>query len=195
MPNSLRRRKINGMLRTRSIGLILFSALGLCLALPHALLGQDSTDAKRGRKYKAPPATSHIEVTVLKKFNGKPIPNAAVIFNSALDGRDEGNLEVKTDPDGKAVIDVIPTGSTVRVQVIATGFATFADEYVVAEPSRQIAVSMIRPQEQVSSYVDNSGKAADRKPGVQEPVRPTTPAAKPAPTPPPVIPPDTTPKQ
>jgi hypothetical protein len=183
------------MLRTRSIGLTLFFAFGLCLALPHALLGQDSTDAKRGRKYKAPPATSHIEVTVLKKFNGKPIPNAAVIFNSTLDGKDEGNLEVKTDPDGKAAIDVIPTGSTVRVQVIATGFATFADEYLVAEPSRQIAVSMIRPQQQVSSYVDNTGKAADRKPGIQEPVRPTTPAAKPAPTPPPVIPPDTTPKQ
>ena len=73
----------------------------------------------------------------LKKFNGKPIVNAAVIFNSTLDGKDEGNLEVKTDPDGKATIDVIPTGSTVRVQVIATGFATFADEYVVTEPSRR----------------------------------------------------------
>jgi hypothetical protein len=195
VPNSLRRRKIDGMLRTRSISLSLLSALGLCLALPHALLGQDSTDVKRGRKYKAPPATSHIEVTVLKKFNGKPIPNAAVIFNSSLEGKDEGNLEVKTDPDGKASIDVIPTGSTVRVQVIATGFATFAEEYVVAEPSRQISVSMIRPQEQVSSYVDNTGKASDRKPGVQEPIRQTPPAAKPALPPPPVSPPDTTPKQ
>jgi hypothetical protein len=183
------------MLRNRSIVLSLLFALGLCLALPHALLGQDSTTVKRGRKYKAPPATSHIEVTVLKKFNGKPIPNAAVIFNSSLEGKDEGNLEVKTDPDGKATIDVIPTGSTVRVQVIATGFATFADEYVVAEPNRQIAVSMIRPQEQVSSYVDNTGKASDRKPGVQEPIRQTPPAAKPPTTPPPVSPPDTTPKQ
>jgi hypothetical protein len=180
---------------TRSTGLSLLFALGICLALPYSLQGQDSTTAKRGRKYKAPPATSHIEVTVLKKFNGKPIPNAAVIFDSTRDGKDEGNLEVKTDPDGKAMIDVIPTGSTVRVQVIATGFATFADEYIVSEPSRQISVSMIRPQEQLSSYVDNSGKASDRKPGVQEPVRPTTPAAKPAPTPPPVSPPDTTPKQ
>jgi hypothetical protein len=183
------------MLRTRSIGFSLFFTLALCLALPHALLGQDSTDVKRGRKYKAPPVTSHIEVMVVKKFNGKPIPNAAVIFDSTLDGKDEGNLEVKTDPDGKATIDVIPTGSTVRVQVIAAGFATFADEYVVAESSRQIAVSMIRPQEQVSSYVDNSGKSSERKPGVQEPIRQAPPAAKPAPTPPPVIPPDTTPKQ
>jgi hypothetical protein len=195
VPNPLRRRKINGMLRTRSNGIALFLGLGLCLVLPNTLLGQDPTNVKRGRKYKAPPATSHIEVTVLKKFNGKPIPNAAVIFNSSLDGKDEGNLEVKTDPDGKATIDVIPTGSTVRVQVIATGFATFADDYIVSEPSRLIAVSMIRPQEQLSSYVDNSGKSSDRKAGVQEPIRQTPPAVKPAPTPPPVIPPDTTPKQ
>ena len=129
---------------------------------------------KHGRKYKAPPVTSHIEVTVLKKFNGKPISNAAVIFDSTLNGKDEGNLEVKTDPDGKATIDVIPTGSTVRVQVIATGFATYAEEYLVAEPTRQISISMLRPQEQLSSYQDNTGKAAARKPGVQEPIRPTT---------------------
>ena len=31
---------------------------------------------------------------------------------------------IKTDPDGKAIIDVIPTGSLVRVQIIANGFAT-----------------------------------------------------------------------
>src|SRR5271156_3819705 len=151
--------------------LVLFLALTSCL--PAKAQDQDAP-VKRGRKYKAPPATSHIEVTVLKKFNGKPISNAAVIFNSTLDGKEEGNLGVKTDPDGKATIDVIPTGSTVRVQVIATGFATYAEEYLVAEPSREISISMIRPQEQLSSYQDNEGKAATRKPGVQEPVRPTT---------------------
>jgi hypothetical protein len=179
---------------TRSIGLSLLFALGVCLALPHALLSQDN--AKRGRKYKAPPATSHLEVTVLKKFNGKPISNAAVIFDATLDGKDQGNLEVKTDPEGKATIDVIPTGSTVRVQVIATGYATFADEYIVSETTRQIEVSMIRPQEQISSYQDNQGKSATRKPGVQEPIRPTTPTAKPATIPPPQPPssPDATPK-
>ena len=158
-------------------------ALLFCLALACCLpaMAQDAPP-KHGRKYKAPPATSHIEVTVLKKFNGKPISNAAVIFDATLDGKDQGNLEVKTDPDGKAVIDVIPTGSNVRVQVIATGFATYAEDYLVNEPSREITVSMVHPQEQVSSYQNNDGKATTRKPGVQEPVRPTTPAAKPAST-------------
>jgi hypothetical protein len=128
----------------------------------------------RGRKYKAPPATSRIEIQVVKKFNGKPIPNAAVVFNPTKDGKDLGNLEVKTDPEGKAVVDIIPTGSTVRVQVIADGFATFGEDFLVDQPTKEISVSMLRPQEQVSDYIDNSGKPAQRKPGVQEPVRPTT---------------------
>jgi hypothetical protein len=176
-------------------------ALFFCVALVSCLpaTAQDAPE-KHGRKYKAPPATSHIEVTVLKKSNGKPISNAAVIFDSTIDGKDEGNLEVKTDPDGKAIIDVIPTGSTVRVQVIATGFATYAEQYLVSEPNREISISMIHPQEQLSSYQDNQGKTTTRKPGVQEPIRPTTPKTKPAPsapaTPPqPLNPPDTTPKE
>jgi hypothetical protein len=176
-------------------------ALFLCVALVSCLpaMAQDAPE-KHGRKYKAPPATSHIEVTVLKKSNGKPISNAAVIFDTTIDGKDEGNLEVKTDPDGKAIIDVIPTGSTVRVQVIATGFATYAEEYLVSEPNREISVSMSRPQEQISSYQDNQGKATTRKPGVQEPIRPTTPKAKSTPSAPAIPPqppnsPDTTPKE
>ncbi|WP_353067481.1 carboxypeptidase-like regulatory domain-containing protein [Tunturibacter psychrotolerans] len=162
--------------------LVLLLAFATCL--PTKAQDQDAP-VKRGRKYKAPPATSHIEVTVLKKFNGKPIMNAAVVFNPSMDGKDEGNLEVKTDPDGKATIDVIPTGSTVRVQVIAPGFATFAEEYQVNDPTKEISIAMVRPKEQISSYVNNEGKDATRKPGVQEPVRPTTPAAKPAPSTPP----------
>ena len=147
--------------------------VGLALGAAH---GQDS----RGRKYKAPPETSHIEVLVLKDANQKPIPNAAVVFHSIKDGKDEGNLEIKTDSEGKAVIDVIPTGSSVDVQVIADGFATYANTYQVNEASRAIEVRMIRPRAQVSTYTDNSGKPATIQPGVQEPVRPTKPATPPA---------------
>ena len=59
--------------------------------------GQDP----RGRKYKAPPETAHIVVQITKATNGKPVVNAAVVFHPIKDGKDEGNLEVKTDPDGK----------------------------------------------------------------------------------------------
>jgi hypothetical protein len=157
--------------------------LVFCLALLSLqAFGQDSP-TRRGRKYKPPPDTSHIVIQVLKKANGKPIMNAAVIFNPTKDGKDVGSLEVKTDPDGKAVIDVIPTGSLVRVQIIANGYATFAEDYQVDEPSREIQVSMVRPREQVSAYEDNTGKASSRKAGVQEPDRPTTPPAPTTPAP------------
>ncbi len=130
--------------------------------------------SKRGRKYKSPPATSHIEVQVTKGTNPKPVVNAAVIFHAVKDGKDEGNLEVKTNEDGKAIIDIIATGSAVDVQVIAQGFATFAGQYQVDEPSREIQITMVPPRAQVSAYQDNSGKASDRQWGVQEPNRPTT---------------------
>jgi hypothetical protein len=159
------------MFLRRYLGLAGLISLSLAPILPTA----SAQDHSRGRKYKAPPETSHIEVEVVRANNGKPIANAAVIFNPEKDGKDEGNLEIKTGPDGKAAIDVIPTGSKLRVQVIAGGFATFAEDYMVDTATKEISVKMLRPRAQVSAYVDNSGKASERKPGVQEPVRPTTP--------------------
>jgi hypothetical protein len=136
---------------------------------------------------------------VLKGFNKKPIMNAAVIFHPIKDGVDEGTLEVKSDPEGKATIDVIPMGSQVRVQVIANGFETYAEDYTITEANRQITVSMVRPRAQVSAYIDSTGKPAQLQPGVQEPVRPkkTDPSATPppagAPSTPPSAPSNSTP--
>jgi hypothetical protein len=166
--------------------------LSLCSLLPlapSASHAQSDTHTPRGRKYKAPPDTSHIEVLVVKKSNGKPVVNAAVVFHPIdKEGKDQGNMEIKTDPEGKASIDVIPTGSNLRVQVIANGFATYAGDFVISEPSRQISVTLLRPQEQVSAYENNTGKASTRTPGVQETIKPDTqkqPATPPRPTPPP----------
>lgn len=168
---------------------VMYAAATLCVSMGLSSWQLSAQDHTRGRKYKAPPDTSHIEVEVVRANNGKPIPNAAVIFNPEKDGKDEGNLEVKTGPDGKAAIDVIPTGSKVRVQVIAGGFATFAEDYMVDTDKKEISIKMLRPRAQISAYADNTGKASERKPGVQEPIRPTDPAtappvsATPAPTP------------
>jgi hypothetical protein len=164
--------------RPRSLS---FALSGLILTLGFAVALPSSYTQSRGRKYKAPPPTSHIEVEVLRGYNGKPIANAAVVFHSTRDGKDEGNLEVKTNEEGKAVIDVIPTGSQVGVQVIADGFATFAGDYQVDEKDRAIQIKMVRPRAQVSTYVDNSGKPAEVKPGIQEPAKTIAPPATPAP--------------
>ena len=160
------------------------SVCSLALAILTCLVahGQDSTP-HRGRKYKAPPPTSHIKVDVIKGTNQKPIANAAVIFRSVKNGKDEGNLEVKTNEEGQAVIDIIPTGSEVDVQVIAEGFATFAGHYRVDEASREIPITMEKPRAQISAYVDNSGKESERPVGVQEPKRPSTPPVTQTPKP------------
>ncbi len=156
------------------------SILAWFLLVPLTVLAQSD---RRGRKYKAPPETSHIEVNVVRSTNAKPIPNAAVIFHSSKDGKDEGNLEIKTNEQGKAVIDIIAQGSAVDVQVIADGFASFAKTYQVDEPTREIQVTMLPPRAQISTYVDNSGKASTRQWGVQEPPKNSTPPVIQAPKP------------
>jgi hypothetical protein len=179
------------MRSTRYLGPATVFALTLGLAAAPALRAQDdATPVKHGRKYKAPPETAHIEVTVVKGFNKKPIMNAAVVFHPIDDqGKDDGNLEVKSGPDGKATIDIIPIGSTVRVQVIADGFATYAAEFKLDTNLRQMTVAMVRPEAQVSAYKDNEGKAADTAPGIVAPIRPKKSAApspeSPAPSTPP----------
>jgi len=171
------------MVLRKSTCLSLLLLASISLSASTALFGQDDTAPHRGRKYKAPPAVSHIEVTVIKASNGKPIINAAVVFHPIKDGKDEGNLEVKTDPDGKAIIDVIPTGSDLRVQVIANGYATFGQDYKVDTASKDIAISMVVPRAQVSAYIDSANQPSQRKPGVQEPNH-----AAPSPTPAPMAP-------
>ncbi len=148
------------------------TTLTLCLALTTLAAAQDTS--RRGRKYKVPPPTSHIEVEVLKGYNQKPVANAAVIFHAVRNGVDEGNLEVKTNEEGKAVIDVIDTGSVVDVQVIADGFATYANKYQVDEPTRLIQVKIERPRAQISAYTDTHGQTSTRPVGVQEPNQPST---------------------
>ncbi len=179
--------------RTLTVGFFTSLAV-LALLAPVRARAQDEDNPKpeqHGRKYKAPPDTSHIEVTVLKGFNKKPIDGAHVVFHPVKDGIDEGNLEVKTHQDGKVSIDVIPTGSNVRIQVLADGFATYADDYVVTEASREITIEMLRPRAQVSTYQDNSGKPSQMAPGAQLPIRPkkatpVTPPSRSTPATPPV---------
>lgn len=156
-------------------------ALTVSLALALTAVAGAQTE-EHGRKWKPLPPTSHIVVTVLKGFNNKPLPNAAVVFHAVRDGRNDGNLEVKTDPEGKATIDVIEIGSRLTVQVIANGFATSATEMDVDSPNKELEVKLIRPRAQVSVYQDNNDKPAQVKPGIQEPPHPLPPPATPAPT-------------
>jgi len=140
----------------------LVAGIGLS-ACSLALLAQDSN--VHGRKYKAPPPSAHIEVTVLKDFNGKPVNDAHVIFHPTEGDRDKGSLELKTNEDGKAIIDVIPIGDTVTLQVIADGYQTYGQSYKIDKPELTLEIRMKRPGGQYTIYKNtgsdpNSGSAS-----------------------------------
>jgi hypothetical protein len=124
---------------------------GVLLLAGLSLTAQDTK--RRGRKYKAPPPTSRIEVTILRDADSKPIENASVIFHMV---GDTGNMELKTNQDGKAVIDVLPIGSKIRLQIIAKGFQTFGEDFDNDKSEQNLGVRMKRPGEQYSIYKDHS---------------------------------------
>jgi hypothetical protein len=176
------------MLRRSQIRLLVFVAgLGL-VASSFAAYGQDDT-TRRGRKYKSPPPTARIEVTIVKDVNGKPIENAAVVFHPMEGEKDKGNMELKTNEDGKTIIDVLPIGDTVRLQVIAHGYQTFGDDYKIDKTNMAIEIRMLRPGAQYSIYNKNPDAGQDSKSTVTDPAAtpaPSKPADPPAdpPTPP-----------
>jgi hypothetical protein len=145
-----------------------------------ALRAQDE-NAQHLRKYKPPPPSARIQVTVLKDFNGKPIEDAHVIFHPIEGDKDKGDLELKTDEDGKALITVIPVGDTVRMQIIATGYQTYGQDYKVDKAEISMEVRMKRPGAQYSIYKDNSTTPkSDNGAGSSKPANPpqsTTPPA------------------
>jgi hypothetical protein len=130
---------------------------GLMLVLGSAAIRAQDTD-KRGRKYKAPPPTAHIDVTILRDYNGKPIENASVIFHPMDGERDKGAMELKTNEDGKTMIDVLPLGDTVRLQVIAKGYQTYGEDFKVDKAEMGFEIKMKRPGQQYSIYKQHSSK-------------------------------------
>jgi len=147
-----------------------FLGAGLTCLLSLSVLS--AQQQAHGRKYTPPPATAHIVISVQKAFNGHPMENAAVIFHAVKDGKDTGNMEVKTNGQGDATMDFIEAGSHVTVQVFSNGYSTYAEEFDVTDADKLITVKLKRPQAQVSQYQDNEGKAAPVQPGVQERAKP-----------------------
>jgi len=97
--------------------------------------------------------TSLLSFVVVKGDNGKPVRNAGVILHlvNEKDKQERGGLELKTDPEGKCSMDGIPYGK-VRVQVLASGFQTYGEDYDVSQPTMAITIKLKRPGELYSIY-------------------------------------------
>ena len=127
------------MRKTRSYLMVV-----LALAFAGAAVGQDDSDD-----------SAALSFIVLKDYNGKPVRNASVVLHPVNKKGEQrrGGLELKADADGKCYFDGIPYGK-LRVQVLATGFQTFGQDYEVNQPKLTITVKMQRPQSQYSIYTD-----------------------------------------
>jgi len=147
------------------------------LALAASSLSAQKEDTHRPRKFTVPPASARIEVIVVRDNSGKPVENAAVIFHPIEGDRDKGVMELKTNEEGKAVIDVIPVGDTVRMQVIARGFQTTGEDFKADKEEIKLVVRLRRPGQQYSIY-RTAGQSASSPQNGQPPV-----AAQPAPKP------------
>jgi hypothetical protein len=103
-----------------------------------------------------PEPTAVMNFLIVKEDNGKPVRNAAVIMHplNAHGQQSRGGLELKTDPDGKTSFDGIPYGK-LRVQVLASGFQTFGDDYDVNQAKMDLTIKLKRPQGQYSIYHDH----------------------------------------
>jgi hypothetical protein len=118
--------------------------------------------------------TATMSFLVVKEDNGKPIRNAAVIMHpvNARGQQSRGGLELKTDTEGKTSFDDIPYGK-LRVQVLATGFQTFGEDYDVNRAKMDLIIKLKRPQGQYSIYEghpeDKKDEKKDAKPPVTDP--------------------------
>ena len=96
---------------------------------------------------------SNIKFVVIKATDGKPVRFAAVVIHPVNkdDHQERGGYELKTDMDGKTNAPYIPYGR-IRVQVIARGFRTYGEDFVIDEPSKTITIKLQRPAPQVTTY-------------------------------------------
>ena len=138
------------------IGVLLLVGLGLGMAA-----------AQDDEQYAA------VAFVVLRDYNGKPVKNASVIMHPVTKKGKQKNsgLQLKTNTDGKTSFDGIPYGP-LRVQVLAEGFQTYGEDYVVDKPELEITIKLKRPQGQYSVFEDHpENKKDEAKPDAKTPAQ------------------------
>ena len=140
-----------------------------------ALLGEAQPQRDKNEE-----PTAVLNFLILKEDSGKPVRSAAVIMHpvSSHGKQERGGLELKTDAEGKTSFDGIPYGK-LRVQVLASGFQTFGEDYDVNQARMDFTVKLKRPQGQYSIYDEHPGDPKTEKDKKDEKKDDKTPPAKP----------------
>jgi len=99
---------------------------------------------------------SALRFVVVRDSDGKPVRNAEVVLHPVKrKGKQaKGEMELKTDAEGRTNIDGIPYGP-LRVQVLAQHFQTFGEDYEINKAEMEITVKLKRPGGQYSVYEDH----------------------------------------
>jgi len=122
------------------------------------------------QKDEAEEPTAILNFLIVKDDNGKPIRSAAVIMHpvNPHGKQSRGGLELKTDAEGKTSFEGVPYG-TLRVQVLASGFQTFGEDYDIDKPKIDFTIKLKRPQGQYSIYQDHPAEKKEDKPPPPDP--------------------------
>ncbi len=106
--------------------------------------------------------TSSLRFVVVRDSDGKPVRNAEVVLHPVKrKGKQaKGEMELKTDAQGRTNIDGIPYGP-LRVQVLAPHFQTFGEDYEINKAEMEITVKLKHPGGQYSVYENHDDKKAD----------------------------------
>ena len=124
--------------------------LGLIAVLVALLAGMAAAGDKKDKKDEK---IGDLHVTILRDYNGKPVRNASVVLHpvNSKGKQESGGLQLKTDAEGKADYNGVPYGK-LRIQVIASGFQTFGQDYDIDQQEQQITIKLQRPKDQYSIY-------------------------------------------
>jgi hypothetical protein len=120
------------------------AALLACLALLAVALAAE-------KKGEGP--VSDLSFTVVKAANGKPVRNASVILHpvDARGRQSNAGFQLKTDAEGHAAIAGVPYGK-LRIQVIASGFQTYGQDFDVNQAAQHFDIRLNPPQPQHTIY-------------------------------------------
>ncbi len=108
--------------------------------------------------------TSSVKFVVVRDSDGKPVRNAEVVLHPVQrKGKQaKGEIELKTDAEGKTSVDGIPYGP-LRVQVLVPHFQTFGEDYEINKAEMEITVKLKHPGGQYSIYENHEDKKPDEK--------------------------------
>jgi Carboxypeptidase regulatory-like domain len=110
---------MDGMKKNVSIASAVMLVLALCM------IGSARAQDDEG-------PMSALRFVVVRDSDGKPVRNAEVVLHPVKrKGKQaKGEMELKTDAEGRTNIDGIPYGP-LRVQVLAPHFQTFGEDYEI----------------------------------------------------------------